>query len=177
MRKLDKTMFRFLMSGCLWFITFGVAGVAHASQDSTPVIDSRYVILGTTVYDKKTDLTWQRCSVGKRWVEKKGCTGDIQTFKFDDAQKQWEGSWRVPTKDELLTLIDQHNQKNTKQKSMINVIAFPDTNLKSLWYWSSTSGDESKAWRVYFGDNGSISSSGTFDLDTSGAVRLVRGGK
>ena len=91
----------------MWFIILGIAGGAHAAQNA-PAANSRYVIQGDTVYDKKTDLTWQRCSVGQRWAEGKGCVGVIKTFTFDDAQRQGNGMWRVPTKNELGTLIDQN---------------------------------------------------------------------
>ncbi len=87
-------------------------------------MDSRYVIKGDTVYDKKTNLTWQRCSVGQRW-ERNGCTGNIERFTFDDAQKQGDRTWRVPTKEELASLIDE-NRRARGQKPMINVTAFPN---------------------------------------------------
>jgi hypothetical protein len=67
-------MLKLMLRGWMWFIILGVAGVAHAAQNA-PAVNSRYVIQGDTVYDKKTDLTWQRCSVGQRWAEGKGCVG------------------------------------------------------------------------------------------------------
>jgi len=39
---------------------------------------SRYVLNGDEVYDKKTDLTWERCSVGKKCDERVSC---VQGFK------------------------------------------------------------------------------------------------
>jgi len=67
--------------------------------------DSRYVIHDGEVFDSKTKLTWARCSVGQEWKHEH-CVGTISTFTFADAQKQANEAWRVPTKDELVSLID-----------------------------------------------------------------------
>ena len=106
--------------------------------------DGRYVIRGGEVFDKKTELTWQRCSVGQRWSGENGCVGIVKTFTFDDAQKQGGGAWRVPSKDELATLIK-------KQDGMeIDTQAFPDMDERNAWYWSSTVSDSSGAWDIDF---------------------------
>jgi len=38
--------------------------VGSAFAQAGPAANSRYVIKGDTVYDKETNLSWQRCSVG-----------------------------------------------------------------------------------------------------------------
>lgn len=158
-----------MIRGWMWFVIFGVMGCAHAPQNA-PTADSRYVIQGETVYDKKTDLTWQRCSVGQRWVEGTQCVGVIKTFTFDDVQQQGGEMWRVPTKDELATLIGQ-NRKTNKQKPTIDEVAFPDMNLENLAYWSRTPNGASVAWDVFLIGNTDAFRGITF------AVRLVRGGQ
>lgn len=132
--------------------------------------DSRYVISGDEVYDKQTDLTWKRCSVGMRWKEGMGCVGVQKTFTFEEAQKQAGGGWRVPSRDELETLID----RNKNREPYIDVDAFPDMTRKGaqMLYWSSTPTD-SFAWLVYFNDGHAYNLSRIGNL----AVRLVRGGQ
>jgi Protein of unknown function (DUF1566) len=134
---------------------------------------SRYVIQGDTVYDKKSDLTWARCSVGQRWKEGAGCVGVVKEYTFDQAQSQGSGEWRVPSKDELVTLID-HGKADAKQKPSIDKEAFPDMDVTKLAYWSSTLEGASTGWNVYFaGDH--VSYYGP--RSNTGAVRLVRGGQ
>ena len=168
-------MLKLMLRGWMWFIILGIAGGAHAAQNA-PAANSRYVIQGDTVYDKKTDLTWQRCSVGQRWAEGKGCVGVIKTFTFDDAQRQGNGMWRVPTKNELGTLIDQ-NRKAQGQRPTIDAGAFPDMDLKKLVYWTSTSDPSdgvSLAWDVNF----FVGDSKYYDYRSfTNAVRLVRTGQ
>lgn len=136
--------------------------------------DPRYVISGDEVYDKQTDLTWKRCSVGMRWKEGMGCIGVHKTFTFEEAQKQAGDGWRVPSKDELATLIDL-TRKNQKRSPTIDVDAFPDMARQGAetYYWSSTL-SASDAWCVAFND-GSVYNDGR--RSTTNAVRLVRGGQ
>jgi hypothetical protein len=164
-------MLKLMIRGWMWFVILGVAGGAHAAQNA-PAANSRYVIQGATVYDKKANLTWQRCSVGQQWVEAKGCVGVITTFTFDVAMQQGDGQWQIPPKRKLATLIDR-NRKANNQKPTIDAIAFPDMDLENLVYWSSTPRDASNAWFVSF-DNGYI----YYDYrSTPRAVRLMRIGK
>lgn len=47
-----------------------------------------FVIQGDTEFDRNTELTWKRCSVGMRWAADQGrCLGVKRTFTFDDAQQ------------------------------------------------------------------------------------------
>ncbi|WP_051068543.1 DUF1566 domain-containing protein [Thiobacillus denitrificans] len=135
--------------------------------------DPRYVISSDEVYDKQTDLTWKRCSVGMRWKEGMGCVGVQKTFTFEDAQKQGGGGWRVPSKDELATLIDQARKKQERRPT-IDVDAFPDMARQGaeLWYWTSTP-NASDAWCVGF----SAGRVGNCLRSDTNAVRLVRGGQ
>src|SRR3954467_14277733 len=89
-----------------------LAGQASAACDAKKrgaIKLDRYEIKRATVYDKQRRLTWQRCSVGQTW-DGKTCLGAVENLTWDDA---WDAAahagtgWRVPTKDELLTLISQ----------------------------------------------------------------------
>lgn len=120
-----------------------------------------YIIFGDTVYDKKANLTWARCSVGQAW-KGSGCVGVVKTFVFGAAQELASAGWRLPTVDELKTLLTRGCPG-----SMINTDAFPD--MGELVYWPSTSLG-SAAWHVSFSD-------GTARMGGRGysfAVRLVR---
>jgi hypothetical protein len=139
------------------------ASAAHANN---------LVVQGDTVFDRDTELTWKRCSVGMRWAaDQNRCVGVKRTFTFDDAQQiKAEGGWRVPTFDELKTLIEKRPEDQRK----INTNAFPDMEGDTVtWYWSITPNGASHGWSVYF-RNGDASG---YSRSTTLAVRLVRGGQ
>ena len=150
----------------------GFAAPALATCDTTSKTDaptSRYVIGGGTVYDKKTNLTWQRCSVGQSWMEGMGCTGAVKNMAWDEAMKQATGGWRLPTKGELETLISRRCSYPA-----MNDEVFPGMNdIQKLSYWASNENGNWDAWAVGF--TYGYSYSGT-KLNTF-AVRLVRSGK
>jgi hypothetical protein len=131
--------------------------------------DSRYVIQGGEVYDTRTKLTWARCSVGQEW-KNEHCVGAVSTFTFVSAQKQASSGWRVPTKDELVTLIDP----DRKSFPAIDMAAFPDMDANHPWYWSSTPNGTAIAWYVDFTDG---YTSGFVDGINTLAIRLVRSDK
>jgi hypothetical protein len=165
-------MLQLMMRVLSWIVILGFGAGVQAVQ-SAPVDNARYVIKGEMVfYDKWTDLTWQRCSVGQRWVNGSGCVGMVKTFTFSDAQRQGQGMWRVPTKEELQTLIDYRRRANT-EKPAIDETVFPDMDMARLVYWSSTAAGASDGWGVYF-DNGYP---GNYDRSAPYSVRLVRGGQ
>ncbi len=142
---------------------------ASASCDPTQpsqTPNSRYRIQGGEVYDSKTHLTWQRCSFGQRWKEGLGCVGVIRQIVWQEAMNQATGGWRLPTVDELKTLIAP-----TCTNPAINEEAFPDMELDKLWYWTSTD-TGSAVWYVAFG-TGTVHNADRTDMN---AVRLVRTG-
>ncbi len=129
---------------------------------STPT--SRYTIHNGEVYDQLTHLTWQRCSVGQHWRAELGCVGVIRQMTWGQAMSQAVGGWRLPTVDELKSLI-----ASNCSNPAINEEVFPDMELYKLWYWSSTD-TGSSVWYVAFG-SGSVHNADRTDLN---AVRLVR---
>ncbi len=131
---------------------------------STPT--SRYLIHDGEVYDPLSHLTWQRCSVGQHWTAALGCVGVIKQMSWAEAMKQAGGGWRLPSVDELKTLI-----ASNCSNPAINEEVFPDMELYKLWYWSSTD-TGSSVWYVAFG-GGSVHNADRTDLN---AVRLVRSG-
>lgn len=129
----------------------------------------RFEVHGDEVYDAKNNLTWARCSVGLSWQNGE-CTGTTSRFTFDEAQKLAGKGWRVPTKDELASLINKDREEFPK----IDTTAFPDMDIMFPWYWTSTPNGDTIAWYVDFSHgytSGFISKSSPF------SVRLVRDGK
>jgi hypothetical protein len=156
-----------MMKKLTWVMLFALAGLSQTPADAAP--SSRYVINGDEVYDTVTDLTWKRCSVGQTWKDGAQCAGPVRVFSFDQAQRLADGDWRVPTKDELASLIDPGRQ----DFPTIDAEAFPDMNENRPTYWSSTPSNAERSWDVRF-TVGNI----TDDVNAYPfAVRLVRSGK
>jgi formylglycine-generating enzyme required for sulfatase activity len=124
-----------------------------------------------TVKDPATALTWQRVLP----VTYDGCTGQVVTNSGVPGEAcAWEqakaycsglslasGGWRLPTKDELESIVDK-----TRKNPTIDVAAFPNTPSEDFWSATGSPGD---AWLVNF-DSGY---SRTF-IDTACYVRCVR---
>ncbi|CAK8711599.1 hypothetical protein GCAAIG_00895 [Candidatus Electronema halotolerans] len=162
---------------------------ADSSEEPKVTTIGQYIDHGDgTVTDTKTGLMWKRCSDG---LSGDNCEdGKVVSYKWDDAVQRFKNveyagyaDWRLPTIDELKTLV--HCSKGVKDKDdgecndeserpTINQQAFPNT---WEWYWSGSPDANSTAyaWLVNFGH-------GYSGLDARGnrsdgnAVRLVRGG-
>lgn len=108
------------------------AAVPAAVPAVVTVIDDRYEIQndGTEIRDLQTTLVWQRCSVGQTWGGTR-CEGQSKEFTFDETQRLSNGEWRVPTTDELATLITTVADPKLRK---INNKAFPGT---EGWFWTS----------------------------------------
>lgn len=129
----------------------------------------RYIAESGDVYDTQTDLTWKRCSSGQAWNNSLGCVGVIRQMTWDVAMNQPQRPWRVPTKEELLTLVEPLHHY-----PVIDEALFPDMEPLKLWYWSSTTGDSNgSAWYVAFG-TGTAREGRRGDFNS---VRLVRSGR
>ena len=128
-------------------------------SETRPLIAGRYEVSadGSEVVDHQTGLIWMK---------------QVKTeLTFDEAQdyagqvaRETGLAWRVPTVDELISLVDHSCSEPASR--------FPD--MPSDWFWSSSPyvGDSNYAWGVDF--NYGFVSSG--NRDGSDAVRLVRGG-
>jgi hypothetical protein len=137
-----------------------------------------------TVTFKTSGLTWQQCAVGQNWTGTT-CNGNAKKMNWGEAMKLTSNfagynDWHLPTKDELMTLVecsdDQYNQDgscknyNLTNKPTINKMAFPNTNSSVFWASSSFVNLSYYAWGVYF-------SSGHpyyYIKFNKGNVRLVR---
>ncbi len=114
----------------------------------------------SVVRDTTTALEWTRDNVSDRrltWQEAKDACA-----KLDLAG----GGWRLPTRAELLTLVD-----DTRYHPAID----PAFECKPNYYWTVTpyAPDGDYAWYVFFYDGGA----GAYRRDNGGFVRAVRGGQ
>jgi hypothetical protein len=138
-----------------------------------------------TATDTKTGLMWKRCSEG---LAGDNCEdGKAKEYTWNDAVERFKNveyagysDWRLPTIDELKTLVYCSKGKNEydyckdgSEAPMINQQAFPNT--EATWFWSGSpyAGYSDGAWYVYF----NYGNSGNDYRDDNLAVRLVRGGQ
>ncbi len=137
-----------------------------------------------TVTFKTSGLTWQQCAVGQNWTGTT-CNGNAKKMNWGEAMKLTSNfagynDWHLPTKEELMTLVecsdDQYTQEGScknytlTNKPTINKMAFPNTNSSVFWASSSFVNLSYYAWGVYF-------SSGHpyyYIKFNKGNVRLVR---
>ena len=149
------------------------SGIVCAECDpAKPVepIASRFEIRGDTVHDRRTGLTWMRCSYGQAWTESGGYSGEVKLLDWDGAmglRLPGNIAWRLPQKDELESIV----ATNCKRPA-IDETVFPDT--PSIQYWTSTPTGPSYAWVVFFRTG---MSTWNFLRTTPFAVRLVRTGQ
>ena len=67
------------------------------------------------ITDVRNNIVWLRCSVGQTWdSDSKTCTGNLVKLNHDEieialkqASEQLGGEWRLPTLDELESLVCQ----------------------------------------------------------------------
>jgi len=79
-------------------------------------------LIATTdeVRDIKTGLIWRRCALGQTWQNNRGCVGEVELMRRAEVEEKARllgEKWRLPTLDELLTLVDDRCQTpviNTK---------------------------------------------------------------
>lgn len=154
----------------------GLAAYAQQCQkgpDQVPL--SRYRLQGALLLDTQTGLTWKRCAEGQNWTGK-GCSGKPSTFTVSEgvawvakynagpaAARHGRADWRLPTHDELLTLVDSRCSDPA-----INLKAFPSTVPEP--YWTGTSPGGTGQWAVHFGDGFDE----IFNANRSMPLRLVR---
>lgn len=154
--------------------------VAVFSGCQPSLIDERYLDHGDgTVTDTETNLRWQRCSVGQTWTGET-CSGEAAKLGWKQAMLKAEDGWRLPTIDELDTLVHCSTARNPNvhhlrgggclgefDRPVINTEVFPKT--PPHWYWSSAA----------YGSGGRVIGfgSGSFDYwsgDEQLRARLVR---
>ena len=137
------------------------------SNDAAVEGAARFEISGDLAYDKTTDLTWQRCSVGQRYDTSAGtCVGTTSKFTFEDAQTVGTGGWRTPTLEEYGTIVARYCRDPA-----VDLTVFPGTISEN--YWSSIFTNP-MTW--YFSTRGG-SPNPTYYTSMKYSVRLVKTGR
>ncbi len=158
--------------------------IATPSKSTTAKIDAseqqkigKFFVQDGIATDTETGLTWLRFAHGQQW-ETGTVTGEAEVRNWDNAMKipsefnriGYAGcnDWRVPTIDELKTLIDK---ERGEERNFIDVNVFPKN---GAYFWSSSpyADGSNYAWVVGF-DYGSSVSNGKYGGNYN--VRLVRG--
>ena len=128
------------------------------------------------VIDKKSGLIWKRCSLGQEWQKGKGCVGAIELIKRNEAEeyaRSLGNGWRVPTVDELLTLVDKRCKTPVINSALFGKVHNTGEGANYLTSSLYLEGDEVMPTLFYTIDF----IQGVVDAHTKsymGAVRLVR---
>jgi alpha-tubulin suppressor-like RCC1 family protein len=141
------------------------------STSSTPTSDF-YDNSDGTVTHLKTGLMWKRCAEGKTWSDS-NCSGNASTFDWATAVALTSNTaghtdWRIPTVNELLTIVEYKNYRPAT-----NTVIFPNADSPPFWSGSPYPNRASMAWEVDFFSGEAYEgprSEGNF-------VRLVREGQ
>jgi len=102
----------------------------------------RYTTSGATVYDKKTNLTWQRTlpTTQYSWADAKTYCGSAAVSTI------LGGTGRLPTVKELSTIVDYWQSPGPA----VDATAFPSTPTGVFWSSSPLAGSASSAWGINF---------------------------
>lgn len=133
--------------------------------------NDRYEILssGWEVLDKKTDLVWQRCSIGQTWSGTT-CMGYPADYDWQNALKAATsagGDWYLPNKRELESLVEWGCHFPA-----INADIFPT--VTDWFWWSSSVSVDGAAYGVHFLSGGDTRYRKGDYMYSKGNVRLVR---
>jgi len=114
-----------------------------------PAPAGRYTIAGSTVYDTKTLLTWQRAPAAMTYV-------DYQAMSYCAGVGATLGGtgWRLPTKKELLTVVDF---SVPLPGPTIDATAFPGTPTSEFWSATPVADTTTSRWGVTFDVGAAVS--------------------
>lgn len=129
MRKNNVQKLLVLMAICV--------GLIWAAQSHADAPFDQYAMMGGTVVDKKTQLTWEQ-------------NPPTSTFTFDEAKVYCDTltlaglKWRLPSMKELQTIVDE-----TLVDPSIDPTAFPKTQNDDYWTSSIYKPDTTQAWTLH----------------------------
>jgi hypothetical protein len=140
-----------------FFIALGLSNSVFAEEWQ---MSGRYQVKDGLVKDPTTGLMWMRCSLGQNW-DGQSCSGKAEEYTWQEAMtvpKHFEyagySDWRVPTIDELKSLIycdiGDGNKCSDNAKRPTIRDEFPNT-PSDFWSSSPHAYGSNYAWVVYFG--------------------------
>jgi hypothetical protein len=144
----------------------GYVNIAHHIQN-------QFEDQGDVIFDRTTGLAWQKAGPDKdlMYEEAQAYMGQLNRDKFGGYT-----DWRLPTVEELLSLLAPKNWPQSSNDLYLNPIFVIPAYVEYPWYWSAdiyqTKGESSfrAAWDVSFG-NGNVHSR---ELFSNLYVRAVR---
>ena len=157
-------MFNFLSKTAI--VLYFIASSCYASSSS-------FYPKGHIVIDLSKNIEWLRCSVGQQW-NGETCLGNAllmnheviaQAIKIAD--EQLGPFWRLPTLDELYSLVCKKCSKGQKFDHLV----FPNTDPRAYWTGERNSMSKGSYWTVNFFTGHKF---GRFYPEQEMAVRLVR---
>jgi hypothetical protein len=104
---------------------------------------------GQQVTDTMTNLVWRRCLEGQM-IDGNTCKGKPTKFTYASAKKHVSelGHWRIPAKDELVSIL---NTPGKKKSALLDKIAFPTGSAGQVWSLRPETSDNLNAWIVNIG--------------------------
>lgn len=162
---------RYILKILFLFLFFSNANASCSNNITYTAPNSRYQLINNNneVKDLKTNLIWQRCSLGQTLVGN-ACVGVANKYSWYSAIQLKENiheGWYLPNIKELQSLVEA-----ACYEPSINQMIFP--NIMSSNYWSSSpvAGNPNKVWVVDFRLGAVVSYTG-YKYDNL-YVRLVR---
>lgn len=172
-------------------LSLSVIACSELPKSSQPVQTiERFQVQNDVVTDSKSGLMWTRCMIGAKW-NGTTCEGKATPYTWTDAQAMVKtfayaghNDWRIPTLDELKTLVDSESGEGLDKIPHVNQSVFPTPYCKganrsatdhdghSCWQWTATPVENYAyhGWMVYFGY---AYNTGIYEADLF-ALRLVR---
>ncbi|HKU39179.1 MAG TPA: DUF1566 domain-containing protein [Polyangiales bacterium] len=120
----------------LSIFTLATFATLRLHADAPP---QHYTVYEGTVRDNSTELTWQQGSDSMRrtWSDAGVYCAQLQLVG---------GGWRLPTLNELLTIVDPARTT----APVIDSKAFPGTPADTFWSANGFTGDAKYAWTIDF---------------------------
>ena len=160
-----KTGSRIMKKSLIFILMVSVASalLAYTFYKPSKPHDKRFIFSDLTVKDKKTGLIWTR----EANIADREMTWDDACRLIEDLNEQkyaGHSDWRLPTKDELGSLLGSSANKNGGVNYLILFNKSGFKNVQAYGYWSSTTdaGDTAFAWDVFMCGGGVLAFSRTF---------------